>query len=83
MPHRDEPIIEPQALNTLKEADLPFRGPARQRLVKAFTESARQRRTTQSVINRMASLGAEPFANAIESELKSTLENNLIEEREE
>lgn len=72
-----EPIFEPTTLNKLADADLPLRGPLRQRMAEVARQRARNRRTLESVSNRVASNVARPITEVIQETLQGTVRDGI------
>jgi len=74
---RNDPIFEPTSLNQLAEADLPLRGPLRQRIIENARDRAIERRTIEGLSSRIAANVAAPITQIMEESIRQRVQERV------
>lgn len=75
----NDPVFEPTTLNKLADADLPLRGPLRQRMIENARDRTLQRRTIQGISNRVAANIAAPITEIVEQSIRERVTERIQE----
>lgn len=73
----NEPVFEPTTLEKLAEADLPLRGPLRQRIVENARDRALERRTVEGISRRVAANVSAPITEIIQQSIEGRVRERV------
>jgi len=75
----NEPVFRPTTLERLAEADLPLRGPLRQRIVENARDRALERRTIEGISRRVATNISAPITEIVQQSIEGRVQERVRE----
>lgn len=76
---RDDPLINPNIMEQWVDADLPLRGPFRERVSRRLLVAIKERRTVSGISQRIASQLTTPITNAVREETEGRVQSRIQE----